>query len=68
LVSLVTAFDGASPSVLSPAVMRSVSVTDFLSFLADQVDARVPDSREQSANSPKRPIIDSATMIARIGG
>ena len=55
------------PSVLSPAVMtlRSVSVTDFLSSPADHFIQGV---RCIQPIRRVRPIIDSATVIAGIGG
>lgn len=60
-VSVITGFDCVSLSLLSLAVMRSVSVTDFLSFPADDVTRGFLHSAKQSANCLVRPIIDSAT-------
>ncbi|EUA50093.1 hypothetical protein I552_1028 [Mycobacterium xenopi 3993] len=61
----VTELDSLSLLVLSPAVMRSVSVTDFLSSPADFVKRGV---RCTQPNHRVRPTINSATVIAWIGG
>jgi hypothetical protein len=61
-MSAVTVVGNAPLSVLSPAVMRSVSVTDFLSSLADRV-TRGFSALSQSAERGGHTIA-TATVIA----
>src|SRR3954471_5153453 len=54
-VSGLATADTLSVSVLSPAVMRSVSVTDFLSYPADHVKRGFPASDKHSGKVPSAP-------------
>jgi hypothetical protein len=56
------------PSVFSPAVMSSVSVTDFLSSLADHVIRGFVAFSQIAECAQSSTLIDSATVIAQIGG
>ncbi|MBO0883044.1 MAG: hypothetical protein J2P17_22455, partial [Mycobacterium sp.] len=55
-----TEVDSLPSSVLSPAVKRSVSVTDFLSSLADRFKRRI---RCIQPNRRVLPTIDSAAVM-----